>query len=184
MAAQFELTTAADPTTILATVLATSPFTIDLEALGFGAGTQALSLFYRDQYGTRSLATNFSVSVDGSGNIMPGIPVNVSAEAIAGGYIRLRWEVLLSAGGLVDIASFEISEAAAPSTILATVLFDLDNGHSRNANSKVVGPFTNGASKTLRVRSKSSANVLTAWVAAAAVTADSVGPGPAVIVEP
>jgi hypothetical protein len=158
-------------------------FAFDLAALGLSEGAYELGVTATNEYGCVSDVATIDVLVDAGGSPATDLirPDDVTAEAIAGGEVRLRWTALgdvAQAASQVEPAEFEVAETGDLGTVLETVSWRRSRAFSVD-----VGAFTHGASVTLAVRASDGevSGLRGPWVEAGAVVADSVGPDVPVI---
>jgi hypothetical protein len=153
------------------------PFELALANL-LGDGNWTLSLVRSNQYGTLSDPATHRIKVSSGGTTVaqpPRLPVNPRATQIAGGSIRLRWS-LTPGTDFATPTRYDIDEASDPGTVLTTLA-----GDAQAATPAVnVGPFTNGRTVRLRVRSVTDGTTGD-WIEALPAVADDQAPEPPTI---
>lgn len=139
-------------------------------------GVHTLGLTRVDAYGNESSAATITTHVS-SGTAALGLvtPQRVIATRMAGGVVRLTWLSVPDATHAQPV-EFELSDASAPSTIIATITA----GSSMSYTADVT--YSDGATAALRVRGSNGAGRVTDWIAANVVVADADPPPVPVIV--
>lgn len=152
-------------------------FAFDLDGL-LAEGSYTLSVSAVNLYGCESEVETIGVEVGSGGSVDQGMiqPTNVYAEVLAAGLVAIGWDAiedLTSDTNQLKPVAFEVAEAGDLATILSTISYRNTRIHRDD-----VGPFANGTTVTLGVRSSDGvvAGVRGPWVYASAVVADSVGP--------
>lgn len=137
-------------------------------------GTVELRIAATDQYGTESEQTAISVQVneDGTASELMFEPSRLVTSQAAGGMVRVDWLAFDPAGDRTQPAEYEVAELGNTGTVLATVAASTITP----AYSAVVGPFGDGRTVRLVVRSSDGSGHYGAWIPAPAIVADASAP--------
>lgn len=152
-------------------------FAFDLDGL-LAEGSYTLGVSAVNVYGCESERETIGVEIGSVGSVDQGMiqPTNVYAEVLAAGMVAIGWDAiedLTSDTNQLAPAAFEVAEAGDLGTVLSTISYRNTRIHRED-----VGPFANGTTVTLGVRSSDGvvSGVRGPWVYASAAVADSVGP--------
>lgn len=159
-------------------------FSFDVGAVGLAAGTYQLGVAAVNAYRCEGPLALVTVEIDAGGQVGALIDAQrVTAEAMAGGEVAVRWEAYRPIGEdseRTEPAEFEVAETGDLGAVLATVAYSRTGFHGAD-----LGPYADGVSKTFAVRSSDGevGGLRGVWVAADAVVADAAGPDVPVIDE-
>lgn len=147
---------------------------IPFSVLGLTPGRWLLGVSRFAEDGCESEIVTIAVQIGAGGEPAYRLrePTKVTAQAIAGGMVRVSWSIQPSGSDLEDPDEFEVAFVDHLETVATTVTFD----RQRARYQATVGPITNGQTTRIAVRSTAEPDATSRWVESLPVVGDDQGP--------